>query len=188
MTKMYAGSVKLAGSIALAIVMGALAAASTLYERGVVSNPTIQNVEVEDWPICRSVGATRSEAEWAALDPDLAGAKRALAKGDWTSAIRALEFAAARDPRNADIQSYLGYTYLQSGQLGPAMGYFQQALLINPRHRGTHEHLGELFLTLKEPAQAEEHLAALKEVCLLECEEVGRLQRAIQDVRHVSGR
>jgi hypothetical protein len=68
---------------------------------------------------------------------------------------------------------------IRVSQLGPAMAHFQQALLLNPRHRGAHEHLGELFLALNEPAQAEEHLAALKQICLIPCEEFGSLQQAI---------
>ena len=38
--------------------------------------------------------------------------------------------------------------------------------MLNPRHRSAREHLGELYLVLGEPNKAEEHLAALKEICL----------------------
>ena len=53
-----------------------------------------------------------------ALDPDLAEGKRALARRDWRSDIQELEFAAARDPRNADIQNYLGYSYFGQASQG----------------------------------------------------------------------
>ena len=33
-------------------------------------------------------------------------------------------------------------------QLGPAMQYYQQAFLLNRRHRSATEHLGELYLLL----------------------------------------
>ena len=36
-------------------------------------------------------------------------------------AIAALKLAALRDPRNADIQNYIGYAYRRLRQLGPAM-------------------------------------------------------------------
>jgi tetratricopeptide (TPR) repeat protein len=104
------------------------------------------------------------------------------------NAITALKFAAVRDPRNADIQNYIGYAYRRLSQLGPAVGHFQQALLLNPRHRGAHEHLGELLLALNEPTQAEEHLAALKQICLIPCEEFGRLRQAIAADRSDSTR
>ena len=37
------------------------------------------------------------------------------------AAITALKLAALRDPRNADIQNYIGYAYRRLRQLGPAM-------------------------------------------------------------------
>ena len=40
------------------------------------------------------------------------------------------------------------------------MQHYQQALMFNRRHRSAHEHLGELYLVLAEPAKAEEQLAA----------------------------
>ena len=50
-----------------------------------------------------------SEADWTQLDPDFAAGKKALVAGDWNGAIAALKLAALRDPRNADIQNYIGY-------------------------------------------------------------------------------
>ena len=113
------------------------------------------------------------------LDPDFAAGKKALAAEDWNGAIVALKLAILRDPRNADIQNYIGYVYRRLRQLGPAMGHYQQALVLNPRHRSAHEHLGELYLVLGEPTKAEEHLAVLKEICLIPCNEVADLERAI---------
>jgi tetratricopeptide (TPR) repeat protein len=183
-------------SIALAAVLGALVAAGTLYA---ASQPALRNVmavwlgaserapeaklAIEDWPICTTMGAIGSEADWAQLDPDFATGKKALAAEDWNGAITALKFAALRDPRNADIQNYIGYAYRRLRQLGPAMGHYQQALMFNPRHRSAHEHLGELFLALREPAKADEHLAALERICLVPCEEFGDLERAIAAYR-----
>jgi tetratricopeptide (TPR) repeat protein len=88
-----------------------------------------------------------------------------------------------RDPRNADIQNYIGYAYRRLRQLGPAMGHYQQALTFNPRHRSAHEHLGELFLVLRELAKAEEQLATLERICLVPCEEFRDLERAIGTYR-----
>ena len=187
-------------SIALTTVLGALAALGTLcaasqsewrnrIAAGRDASETAEaKLAIEDWPICSSIGLLVSEADWAELDPDFAAGKKALAKSEWMNAITALEFAAVRDPRNADIQNYIGYAYRRLNQLGPAMGHFQQALLLNPRHRSAQEHLGELFLALNEPARAEEHLAALKQICLIPCEELGNLQQAISADRSSSTR
>jgi len=99
-----------------------------------------------------------------------------------------LKSAALRDPRNADIQNYIGYAYRRLRQLGPAIGHYQQALAINPRHRSAHEHLGEANLVLGEPTAAEQHLAHLEDICLIGCDEYDDLKRAIAAYRKTAVR
>jgi tetratricopeptide (TPR) repeat protein len=137
------------------------------------------NLPLEDWPICTTMAAMGSEADWAQLDPDFAAGKRALVAEDWNGAITALKLAALRDPRNADIQNYTGYAYRRLRQFGPAMQHYQQALVLNRRHRSAHEHLGELYLVLGELAKAEQQLARLEDICLIPCVETDDLRRAI---------
>jgi tetratricopeptide (TPR) repeat protein len=174
--------------IGVAAVLGALVAACVVYAaraqgwrnviaagRG-VSESKLTN---EDWPICTTMGAMGSEADWAQLDPDFAAGKKALVAEDWNRALAALKLAALRDPRNADIQNYIGYAYRRLRQLGPAMQHYQEAILLNRRHRSAHEHLGELYLVLGEPAKAEQQLTVLEEICLIPCVETDDLKRAI---------
>jgi tetratricopeptide (TPR) repeat protein len=123
---------------------------------------------------------TEEEPTLARIDPDYAEAKRALAAKDWEAAINALLSAALRDTRNADIQSYLGFAYRKSGQLEPAFRHYEKALALNPRHRGAHEYVGEAYLMAGNIAKAEEHLAALENICLLPCEELEDLKNEIQ--------
>ena len=103
-------------------------------------------------------------------------------------AIAALQAAALRDPLSADIQNYIGYAYRRLSQLGPAIGHYQQALMLNPRHRSAHEHLGEAYLVLGEPAKAEQLLAQLENLCLIPCEEQEDLKRAIAAYRRLAAR
>jgi tetratricopeptide (TPR) repeat protein len=188
-------------TIVLAALLGAVAAAGALYAAtqspwrsslaawlGGPERTAATKLVTEDWPICTTMGAMGSESDWAQLDPDFAAGKKALAAEDWNAAIAALKLAALRDPRNADIQNYIGYAYRRLRQPGPAMGHYQQALTFNPRHRSAHEHLGELYLVLREPAKAEEHLAALERICLVPCEEFGDLERAIAAYRGPAAR
>jgi tetratricopeptide (TPR) repeat protein len=137
------------------------------------------NLPAEEWPICTTMAAMGTEADWAELDPDFAAGKKALVAEDWNEAIAALKLAAVRDPRNADIQNYIGYAYRRLHQFGPAMLHYQQALVLDRRHRSAHEHLGELYLTLREPAKAEQQLATLEDICLIPCPETDDLKRAI---------
>jgi len=134
------------------------------------------SIAIEEWPICTTM-ASLDVVE--GLDPDFAAGKKAMSAANWNAAITALERAALRDPSNADIENYWGYAYHRLRQWGPAMQHYQRALAFNRRHRGAHEHLGELYLALSEPTKAEDHLAALEEICLIPCEEFGDLKRAI---------
>jgi len=188
-------------AIALATVLGVLVASVALYavtlpgwwnvtttlvgefDRG--ANPA---VAPGDWPICTTMAVVASDADWAQLDPDFKAGKKALAAGDWNGAIAAFELAALRDPLNADIQNYIGYAYRRLRQLGPAIGHYQRALTLNPRHRGAHEHLGEAYLVLGEPAKTEQLLVALGNLCLIPCEEYDDLKRALAAYRKLAAR
>lgn len=87
--------------------------------------------------------------------------------------------AALRDPYNADIQNYLGYAYRRLRRLDLAFVHYRRALMLNPRHRGAREHLGEAYLMAGDLALAEAQLQALKRTCLIPCDEHGDLERAI---------
>jgi tetratricopeptide (TPR) repeat protein len=178
--------------IILAMMLGALVAAAGLSAAvefpwrgsiaawlGAPDRKAEAKMPLENWPICTTMGTMGSEADWAQLDPDFAAGKKALVAEDWNGAIAALKLAALRDPRNADIQNYTGYAYRRLRELGPAMQHYQQALLLNRRHRSAHEHLGELYLVLGEPAKAEQQLATLEDICLIPCAETDDLKRAI---------
>ena len=112
-------------------------------------------------------------------DPDFVAGKRAIEAQDWHAAIKALSSAALRDTRNADIQNYLGYAHRQLGQMEKAFAYYEQALKLNPRHRGAHEYAGEAALIAGDLPRAQQHLAALERICLLPCEEYDDLKAAI---------
>lgn len=120
-------------------------------------------------------------------DPDYAAGKQALDRKDWSEAARRFKQAASRDPDNADLQNYLGFSYRNLGQLDTAFEHYRRALELNPRHRGAHEYAGEAYLMVGNLARAEEHLAALRRICLLPCEELGDLEREIAAYRKRTG-
>jgi tetratricopeptide (TPR) repeat protein len=188
-------------SILFAIALGTLGAAGAVYTIGPsvwqgtlapwlggMAGPTEAKITEADWPICTTMTTIAPDADWAQLDPDFKVGKKALGAEDWNGAIAAFEAAALRDPQNADIQNYIGYAYRRLRQLEPAVGHYQQALSLNPRHRSAHEHLGEAYLVLGEPAKAEHLLAALENLCLIPCEEYGDLKRAIAAYKRLATR
>jgi tetratricopeptide (TPR) repeat protein len=178
--------------IAFAGILGALVTALALYA---TPAPTLQNLvavwfgalgqapeataATGEWPICTTMGSVADDADWAQLDADFAEGKKALGAGEWNRAITALKLAALREPQNADIQNFVGYAYRRLRQLEPAFVHYRQAVALNPRHRSAHEHLGEAYLVKGDLAEAEEHLAALADICLIPCVEYGDLQVAI---------
>jgi tetratricopeptide (TPR) repeat protein len=188
-------------SIALSIMLGVLASGVAAYSIsspgwrtattalfGGLDRPAETAATAEAWPICTTMASVASDADWAQLDPDFKAGKKALRAENWNGAIAAFELAALRDPTNADIQNYIGYAYRRLRQMGPAIGHYQKALMLNPRHRGAHEHLGEAFLVLGESAKAEQLLAALENLCLIPCEEYNDLKRAITAYRRLATR
>lgn len=187
-------------SVGLAVVLGVLVSGVAAYTFGAPGwrtatappsgEPAIKKETAggaEAWPICTTMASVAPDADWAQLDPDFKAGKKALGAADWNGAIAAFELAALRDPANADIQNYIGYAYRRLRQLGPAIGHYQKALSLNARHRSAHEHLGEAYLVLGEPARAQQLLTALQNLCLLPCEEYDDLKRAIATYKTLPG-
>jgi len=134
-------------------------------------SPVLHAVDTEEQP-----GA-------AALDPDYAAGKKAIEARNWNAAIKSFSTAALRAPDNADLQNYLGFSYRKLGQLEPAFKHYHRALALNPRHRGAHEYIGEAYLMAGDLANARKHLEELRKICLLPCEELADLEKAIAEYR-----
>ena len=105
--------------------------------------------------------------------------RRAVEAKDWTKAVELLTKAAVQDDRNPDLENFLGYAYRHIGRFDEAFRHYEIALRLNPRHRGAHEYIGEAYLMVNNLPKAEEHLAALKEICVIPCEESADLEKAI---------
>jgi tetratricopeptide (TPR) repeat protein len=132
--------------------------------------------------------AVESDEEGGAQeDPEYVAGRKAVGAKDWPGAIRLMSSAALRDTRNSDIQNYLGYAYRNSGELALSFKHYSRALELNPRHRGAHEYLGEAYLMIGNLAKAEEHLQALKAICLIPCAEYGHLEKRVDEYRRRSG-
>ena len=112
----------------------------------------------------------------------LASARKAIEARDWNAALRELNAAEREDPRNADVQNLLGYSYRKRANpdLPKAISHYQAALRLDPRHKGAHEYIGEAYLMDGKPAEAEKHLAELEKICGgKSCEEYQDLAKAI---------
>ena len=104
----------------------------------------------------------------------------AIAVKDWSGAIALLNEVAAGDPKNADVQNLLGYSYRMRGEYAQAFLYYGKALAIDPSHKGALEYEGEAYLETNQLPKAAANLSALKAACGAEaCPEIAMLDDAI---------
>jgi tetratricopeptide (TPR) repeat protein len=127
--------------------------------------------------------AAGDSAPAAAADPVLERASAATAKQDWAAAQAILRDAVQRSPGNADYHNMYAYTIRKgaSPDMNLVFKHYNEALRIDPKHRGAHEYLGEAYLMVNDVAKAKEHLGALDKLCFLPCSEYSDLKKAIGD-------
>jgi cytochrome c-type biogenesis protein CcmH/NrfG len=118
-----------------------------------------------------------------AANPDFAAGRKAVEAKDWPVAVAAFERAVKREPKNADAYNMLGYAYRWQYRMSESFAAYNQALALDPNHRGAHEYIGVAYLKAKQPEKAKEHLAKLEAICGKGCEEYQDLAKAIADYR-----
>jgi len=116
---------------------------------------------------------------------NIVAARKAIEAKDFKTAVGYLTKAVQEEPKNADAHSMLGYSYRKVGTFDKSMEHYQTALKIEPNHRSAQEYLGELYLDMNQPENAEKQLATLKKACPMfgKCEEFEDLKKAIDDYK-----
>ena len=112
-------------------------------------------------------------------DEDYIAGRAARKAGNAAAAVRRFESTLRRFPDSADLHNELGFAHRKLRQMDKAFEHYKRALMIEPRHRGAHEYIGEAYLMVGDVANAEKHMAALRMICLLPCEELTDLEKAI---------
>ena len=109
----------------------------------------------------------------------LAAARAQIASKNWAGAID--ELKRVNDTGSADWNNLMGYSLRKSKtpDLAGSEKFYNDALRIDPNHRGTLEYSGELYLMKGDLPKAEQRLATLEQVCGSSCEEYGDLKKAI---------
>lgn len=117
--------------------------------------------------------------------PNVAAGRKAIEAKDFKTAVVHLTKAVQELPNDADAHNMLGYSYRKVGTFDKSMGHYQRALKLDSNHRSAHEYLGELYLDMNQPDNAEKQLAALKKACPFfgKCEEFDDLKKAIDAYR-----
>ena len=75
---------------------------------------------------------------------------------------------------------------LDNPELDKSFAAYMMALELDPRHRGTHEYIGRLYLNLNQPEKAKMHLDKLDSICFFGCDEYSTLKKAIEDYEKTS--
>ena len=129
--------------------------------------------------ICLSVGAARAVDSEPDKKDGLSVARAQIAAKKWDNAVA--ELKRVNDTGNADWNNLMGYS-LRKASAPDYVGadrFYDEALRIDPKHRGALEYSGELALMNGDAAKAEQRLAALDKACRLPCEEFTDLKKAV---------
>src|SRR5688500_16914676 len=116
-----------------------------------------------------------------AADPVLERVSTATARKDWPAAQSILKDAVAKQPANADYHNLYAYSIRKGANpdMNLVFRHYNEALRIDPKHRGAHEYIGEAYLMVNNLAKAKEHLGQLDKLCFLPCSEFNDLKNAI---------
>jgi Flp pilus assembly protein TadD len=130
-----------------------------------------------------SVFAAADSAPAEPKDPVLEKVSAATARKDWAGAQAALAPALAANPQNASYHNLYAYSIRKGANpdMSLVFKHYNEALRIDPKHKGAHEYIGEAYLMIGNVAKAKEHLAQLDKLCFFSCSEFNDLKKAIAE-------
>jgi len=116
-------------------------------------------------------------------DPVLEKVAAATSRQDWAGAQSLLQDALSKDAGNADYHNLYAYSIRKgpNPDMSLVFKHYNEALRIDPKHRGAHEYLGEAYLMVGNVAKAKEQLGALDRLCFFGCSEFTDLKKAIAE-------
>lgn len=101
-----------------------------------------------------------------------------LAKaGDYADALEFLN--AGTDKKDVRFLTMIGYSTRKLGKVDEGMGFYMQALALDPNSVTTREYLGEAYLQKKDLASAQGQLAEIQTRCGTTCESYTELKTEI---------
>jgi len=127
--------------------------------------------------------AADTNSSGAPVDPVLERAAQASARNDWAGAQAILKDAVAKSPNNAEYHNMYAYNLRKGANpdMSLVFKHYNEALRIEPKHRGANEYLGEAYLMVNNLPKAKEQLATLDRLCFLSCKEYSDLKKSIAE-------
>ena len=128
-----------------------------------------------------AVLAADTAPRWTTAPNKLSSVRAHMAEKRWQAAVD--ELKALNDTGSADWNNLMGYSLRKqkTPDLEGSEKYYNEALRIEPKHRGANEYLGEAYLMVNNVAKAKEQLATLDKLCFLSCKEYSDLKKSIAD-------
>jgi tetratricopeptide (TPR) repeat protein len=128
-------------------------------------------------------GGGPDPAEARPADPVMEAIQAAVAKPDWPRARELAREGVAKNAASADYHNMYAYTLRMgaSPQMDLVFKHYNEALRLDPKHRGAHEYLGEAYLQTGNLEKAKEQLQTLDKLCFFPCKEFTTLKKAVAD-------
>jgi tetratricopeptide (TPR) repeat protein len=165
-------------SLAAGTAVLAIALASAAFAAGTAPSPTTTTKCTDfkkgtaEWTKCMKSGhAAMNNEELYATGYTLAKA------GDYQDALEFLN--AGTDKKDPRFLTMIGYSTRKLGKVDEGMGYYMQALAIDPNSVTTREYLGEAYLQKKDLPDAKAQLVQIQDRCGTTCESFTELNEQI---------
>ncbi|BCP53549.1 hypothetical protein K32_21660 [Kaistia sp. 32K] len=87
---------------------------------------------------------------------------------------------AVQNKQDAMVLTYIGYSHRKKGDTDLGIGYYKQALAIDPNNVNTHEYLGEGYVSIGRIQLAKDELVIVQKLCgNTTCEQFEDLEAAV---------
>jgi hypothetical protein len=116
-------------------------------------------------------------------DPVVERATLATQREDWANAQALWKEVLSRSADDAENHNMYAYS-LRKGpnpDMSLVFKHYNEALRLDPKHRGANEYLGEAYLMVNNLPKAKEQLATLDKLCFFPCKEFSDLKKSIAE-------
>ncbi len=114
-------------------------------------------------------------------DPVVERATLATQREEWASAQSLWKEVLSRSADDAEYHNMYAYS-LRKGpnpDMSLVFKHYNEALRLDPKHRGANEYLGEAYLMVNNLPKAKEQLGVLDKLCFFPCKEFSDLKKSI---------
>jgi len=128
-------------------------------------------------------GGAAGAASTRPSDPLFESATRAIQNEDWRNAQSLMKEVLARNPNDAEFHNLYAYSLRKGPNPDMSLVFkeYNEALRLDPKHRGANEYLGEAYLMVGNLPKAKDQLATLDKLCFLPCKEYSDLKQHIAE-------